>query len=79
MHMANLLIIGAGGLGRMVGEVAQSTGEYQAIAFLDDAVRGADIAGKCVDYKGLTGTYTHAIAAFGDNALRLKWTQRLYR
>ncbi len=75
--MANLLIIGAGGLGRMVGEVAQSTGEYQAIAFLDDAVRGADIAGKCVDYKGLTGTYTHAIAAFGDNALRLKWTQRL--
>ncbi|MEF9969710.1 MAG: phosphotransferase [Ruthenibacterium sp.] len=72
-----LLILGAGGLGRMIGEVAADTGEYTTISFLDDALREADIVGKCVDYTALSKQYPYALAAFGDNALRLCWTQKL--
>lgn len=75
--MAKLLILGAGGLGQMVGEVAHATGNWEEIAFLDDAVRGEKIAGKCMDYPRLKEEYSDAVAAFGDNRLRLVWTQRL--
>ena len=43
--MSKLLILGAGGLGQMVGEVARAAGNWDGVAFLDDAVRGADVAG----------------------------------
>ena len=69
--MSKLLILGAGGLGQMVGEVARAAGNWDGVAFLDDAVRGADVAGKCMDYTSLTGEYPEAVAAFGDNRLRL--------
>ncbi|MEG2672136.1 MAG: mucin-desulfating sulfatase, partial [Ruthenibacterium sp.] len=72
-----LLILGAGGLGRMIGEVAADTGEYATISFLDDALHDEDVVGKCVDYTSLSNTYPYALAAFGDNALRLLWTQKL--
>ena len=75
--MKKLLILGAGGLGRMVGEVAADTGLYEKISFLDDAVREEDVIGKCVDYTALLTEYPYAIASFGDNRLRLAWTQRL--
>ena len=75
--MSKLLILGAGGLGQMVGEVARAAGNWDGVAFLDDAVRGADVAGKCMDYTSLTGEYPEAVAAFGDNRLRLAWTRRL--
>ncbi|MEG0304450.1 MAG: phosphotransferase [Oscillospiraceae bacterium] len=75
--MNNLLIIGAGGLGIMVGEVAESLGRFDKISFLDDAVRDARVVGKCVDYKILHEEYQYAIASFGDNGLRLKWTDSL--
>lgn len=78
--MSKLLILGAGGLGQMVGEVARAAGNWDGVAFLDDAVRGADVAGKCMDYTSLTGEYPEAVAAFGDNRLRLRgrvacWTR----
>ena len=41
--MSKLLILGAGGLGQMVGEVARAAGNWDGVAFLDDAVRGADV------------------------------------
>ena len=44
--MSKLLILGAGGLGQMVGEVARAAGNWDGVAFLDDAVSGADVAGK---------------------------------
>ena len=75
--MSKLLILGAGGLGQMVGEVARAAGNWDGVAFLDDAVRGSDVAGKCMDYTSLTGEYPEAVAAFGDNRLRLAWTRRL--
>ncbi len=75
--MSKLLILGMGGLGRMVGEVAAGLGRWEEIAFLDDAVRDAQIVGKCMDYTVLAHRYEEAIAAFGDNRLRLAWTRRL--
>lgn len=72
-----LLIVGAGGLGRVVGEIAKELSIYSEISFLDDAVRAQDVVGKCVDYTALRPKYNCAVAAFGDNELRLSWLERL--
>ncbi len=75
--MADLLIIGAGGLGRMIGEVAAAQAAWDRIAFLDDAQRGPEVVGRCADYTALREQYSDAVAAFGDNRLRLSWTKKL--
>ena len=75
--METLLILGAGGFGHVVGELAVELGAFQGVAYLDDAVRGANIVGKCGDYSELREKYPAAIAAFGDNRLRLHWTLQL--
>ena len=66
-----LLILGAGGFGRVVYELAEELGIYYGIAFLDDAAQGEKVVGKLEDYQKLSGEYTHAIVAIGKNALRL--------
>lgn len=68
-----LLILGAGGFGRVVQELAEELGIYNKIAFLDDAATGNEIAGKLADCEKLKGQYTHAIVAIGNNKLRLHW------
>ncbi len=75
--METLLVLGAGGLGRVVGEIALETGLYDRTVYLDDAVRCREVIGKCGDYRSLVNTFPSAIAAFGDNRLRLFWTQKL--
>ena len=77
MSEKTLLIIGAGGLGEVVGETALESGQWSKIAYLDDGKRGAHIVGKCVDYARLQAEYPEAIAAFGDNGLRLAWHKKL--
>lgn len=74
--MNSLLILGAGGMGRILKETAEQIG-YKEIAFLDDAAKGNDIIGKCCDYLAMRERYDTAVAAFGDNGLRLLWTERL--
>lgn len=74
--MNSLLILGAGGMGRILKETAEQIG-YKEIVFLDDAAKGADIIGKCCDYLAMREQYDTAVAAFGDNGLRLLWTERL--
>ena len=71
----NLLIIGAGGHGRVVKEVAQTMNKYNRIDFLDD---NSELAiGKCDEYIGFRDDYTYAFVAFGSNELRSKWTEKL--
>ena len=41
--METLLVLGAGGLGRVVGEIALETGLYDRTVYLDDAVRGLSL------------------------------------
>ena len=74
--MRSLLILGAGGMGRMMQETALQLG-YEDIAFLDDAKKEKDVIGKCCDYEAFLQDYDAAIAAFGDNNMRLLWTERL--
>ncbi len=73
--MEKLLILGAGGFGQVVAEVAAELG-YE-VSFLDDAVRGNRVIGRCMDYESLYGTYKKAVAAFGNNRLRLRWVKHL--
>ncbi len=74
--MRGLLILGAGGMGRMMQETALQLG-YEDIAFLDDAKKEKDVIGKCCDYENFLSKYDSAIAAFGDNSMRLYWTEKL--
>ena len=74
--MKRLLILGAGGFGHMIQETAGLLG-YEEAVFLDDAVKGADIVGKCCDYRAFVEEYDTAVAALGDNGMRLYWTEKL--
>ena len=73
--MEKLLVLGAGGFGHVVAEVAADLG-YE-VSFLDDAARGRDVIGRCMDYEALLGRFDKAVAAFGNNRLRLRWVKQL--
>ena len=75
--MSGLLILGAGGLGHMIYGMAQESGQYEAVAFLDDAKKESAVIGKLVDYREFRKQYGCAVAAFGDNKLRLSWIEKL--
>ena len=75
--MPNLLILGAGGFGRMIYENAQATRQFDKIAMLDDAAKEPRVIGKLVDYKAMHKEYPCAVAAFGNNKMRLQWVKRL--
>lgn len=75
--MSNLLILGAGGMGHMIYEMAGEFGGYDKVSFLDDAKKESTVVGKLVDYQDFHGEYDCAIAAFGDNKLRVSWIEKL--
>ena len=74
--MKSLLILGAGGFGRMVAETAQALG-YEKVVFLDDAVKDEAVIGMCCDYEIRHEEYPVAVAAIGNNMMRLYWTDIL--
>ncbi|MGG3155880.1 acetyltransferase [Priestia megaterium] len=80
--MAKLLILGAGGHGKVVSEIAQLMKQWEEIAFLDDRediseVLGIPIVGKLADLLALRSEYEYAFVAIGSNTARLKWTEKL--
>ncbi len=68
-----LVILGAGGYGRTVADVARQLG-YEVI-FLDDSSELA--AGKCADFAQYIKEGTLFYPAFGNNEGRLNWLNRL--
>jgi NDP-sugar pyrophosphorylase family protein len=72
-----LLILGAGGHGRVVKEIAEAMGVFEKIDFLDDNPDCEQSIGLCIDNEKLIGSYNFAIPSFGNNELRLKWIERL--
>lgn len=76
-----LLILGAGGNGRVISDMAEQSGMWSMIGFLDDSVDAHDypwgIVGSCSDFIEHAAMFTHAIVAFGDNTLRSKWLERI--
>ena len=62
----------------MIQETARLIG-YAKVVFLDDAAKGEDVIGKCCDYQAFLGEYDTAVAALGDNGMRLYWTEKQVR
>lgn len=60
----------------MIRETAGMLG-YEKVSFLDDAAKDPDVVGKCCDYQDFLGIYDTAVAALGDNGMRLYWTEKL--
>lgn len=71
----NLLILGAGGHGRVVKEVAEAMGIFDKIDFLDDHSESA--IGTLAESESLVVQYHHAFVAFGNSELRMKWLEKL--
>ncbi|MEG2659282.1 MAG: hypothetical protein RR978_01040 [Oscillospiraceae bacterium] len=73
--MDNLLILGAGGYGRVIREAAIASGLFADIAFLDDAVDEA--IGTLNEFTNFLDKYPFAYPALGNNMLRCKWLTKL--
>lgn len=69
-----LLIIGAGGHGKVVKEVAEAVG-YDKIVFLDD--NSEEAVGKIADSKQFVQEYQAAFVGIGNNKFRNELLQRL--
>jgi len=70
-----LLILGAGQYGMVAKEIAEATGDYTAIAFLDD---NSPVAiGKLNDFEKFISEYNAAIVAIGNAVLRLDLLDKL--
>ncbi len=75
--MSRLVILGAGGYGKTIADVARQLGCYDAIAFLDDTKSGGDVVGKCGDFLKFADGKTAMYPAFGNNEARISWMQKL--
>ena len=72
-----LIILGAGGYGRTVADVAAQTGQFDEITFLDDNSTALDVIGKCAEFERFRDGRTAFYPAFGNNEGRLTWLYRL--
>lgn len=71
--MEKLLIVGAGGLGRMVMESAIENFECYFVDDnykIDDEICGIKVVGKIDDIKTLKATFNNLIVAIGNNSFR---------
>lgn len=76
--MKKLMILGAGGYGKTIYDLACQLGCYNKIAFLDDAKAGnPGVLGWCGDFQQFADGDTEIYPAFGDNAIRMAWLERL--
>lgn len=73
--MKKLLIVGAGGHGRVVKEVAQAMGGFEIIDFADDA--SPDAVGKISELPALKQRYDAAFVGIGNNGLRRRLLKEL--
>lgn len=72
-----LVILGAGGYGRTVADIARQSGRYSEVYFLDDNSTDEHVIGKCPDYINYITSDTELYPAFGNNEARLQWIERL--
>lgn len=82
--MSNLLIIGAGGHGKVVVEAAELEKKYEKISFLDDnekieKIYDFPIVGSVNEYKKFKDEYEYAFVAIGDNNARIKLIEELIK
>lgn len=82
--MRNLLILGAGGHGKVIAEAAELEKKYDEIAFLDDnsdtdRIFNFSVIGKLDDYRKFKDKYRYAFVAIGNNTVRLKFINELIK
>lgn len=70
-----LVILGAGGYGRNIADLAEQSGRYAKILFLDDSSECA--VGPCEEFQKFAGTGVEFYPAFGNNTLRMGWLKNL--
>ena len=70
----NLLVLGAGGRGKVVKEIAEALG-YTNIEFLDD--NSTEAIGKIADSKAYVDQYSEAFVGIGNNKFRGELLTRL--
>ena len=72
-----LVIIGAGGYGQTVADVAEQSGKYEKIVFLDDNKVEENVVGKCADFEKFIAKDTEIYPAFGNNEARISFIVKL--
>ena len=79
--MNKLLILGAGGHGKVVAETALLTGKWNEVSFLDDKYKNLNneknVVGVLNEYIKFKDIYDDAFVAIGKNYLRLMWINKL--
>jgi len=75
--MKKLLILGAGGYGKTIADLAAQLNCYSKIAFLDDSSTAKAVLGKCASYLEFADENTEIYPAFGNNEVRMQWLKRL--
>ena len=85
-----LLILGSGGNGRVIADVAEKYNEFEEIAFLDKNFLNSNYS-KNINSRKLIGDisrdtinkysqeFTHAFVSIGDNKIRIKWLKELLK
>lgn len=81
-NKSRLLILGAGGHGKVVAEIASFMDKWDEISFLDDnlklkEVNGYKVIGTIGDYRLYKDKYEYAFVAIGNNQLRLNLIEKL--
>ena len=67
-----LIILGAGGYGHVIEDMAIQSEKYEDILFLDDNSQD-----KCSTFLQYKKEDTEFYPAFGNNAIRMEWLRRL--
>lgn len=75
--MKRLVVIGAGGYGQTVYDVALQLQKYDEISFLDDNSIDARVVGKCEDYLLYISEQNDIYPAFGNNEQRVGWLRKI--
>lgn len=81
--MNKLLILGAGGHGKVVADAAKSIGEWDEIAFLDDEFENMHecesfpVIAALNDFDDLVSNYNDCIVAIGNNTCRIDYLEKL--
>ena len=80
--MKSLIIIGAGGHGRVIADIAQKLGVYESISFLDDGgvkhTMGIPVVGKIVDAEKYVNSADFFVA-IGNSKLREEFMEDLLK
>ena len=73
----DLIILGAGGHGQVVADIARQMNRYDSILFLDD---NSDLAvGPCSDFIKYKFSDVEIYPAFGNNLARVEWEIKLLK